>query len=385
MNTYSRPDFVLTHGDGCYLYDSNGNAYLDFVAGIAVCALGHADKELQSVLCEQAGKLWHCSNLYHFESQVRLGQLLIQNTFADKAFFCNSGTEAMEGAIKFARKWADEAKGNECKEIIAMSGGFHGRTFGALSATGQRRLQQGFEPMLPGFVFADFNNAGSVEKAINDKTCAILVEPIQGEGGIFPADLDFMQTVRQLCDENNLLLILDEIQCGLGRTGTFCAYENYNIIPDVMTLAKPIANGLPLGAVLVTDAVAEAISPGDHGTTFGGGPLVTTVAEHVVSRLIQPEFLAHIQEMGIIFNEKLLDLQKQKVIEQVRGTGLMIGVQLAIEPKKVINECARQGLLICKTGGQAVRFLPPLIVNKQHIEEALQKFQRALDNCRGDE
>ncbi len=384
LHTYARPDFVLTHGKGSFLYDSEGKDYLDFVSGISVCAFGHADEQSQKVLAEQAAKLWHCSNLYHTEPQVKLAQMLVENTFADKVFFCNSGTEAMEAAIKFARKWAKKEKGENAFEIISMNGSFHGRTYGALSATGQGYLSEGFQPMLPGFKFADFNDLESVKAQITDQTCAIIVEPVQGEGGIFPATDDFLKGCRTLCDEHNLLLILDEIQCGFGRTGTFCAYEQYDMTPDIMASAKPIAAGLPLGAVTLTDAVAQYINPGDHGTTFGGGPLVTSVAFDVLSRILNPDFMAEIREKGDYFKTKLEELQHSVAdIVAVRGKGLMLAIQVSIEPKELIAACAEQGLLVCKTGGPAVRFLPPLNVSLNEIDLAVNKLKEAFTRIGG--
>ncbi len=380
LHTYARPDFVITHGKGACLYDSDGREYLDFVSGIAVTAFGHADEQSRRVLAEQASRLWHCSNLYHTEPQTKLAQLLVDNTFADKAFFCNSGAEAVEAAIKFARKWAQAEKGEQAFEIISMKQSFHGRTYGALSATGQPNLFEGFQPMLPGFVFADFNDLDAVKRLATEKTCAILVEPVQGEGGVFPAEQSFMTGLRDLCDDMNLLLILDEIQCGFGRTGTFCAYEDYRVTPDIMTVAKPIAAGLPLGAVLLTDAVAQHVQPGDHGTTFGGGPVATAVAHDVLTRILEPQLLQHVRDMGAVFFQQLQELQKKSpVIKEIRGKGLMLAMEIDVDPKSLIAACAEKGLLICKTGGQAVRFLPPLNVTEKQIEKGLQKLQAALD------
>ena len=384
LNTYARPDFVITRGQGCYLYDSTGKAYLDFVAGIAVCAFGHADPRSQAVLADQAARLWHCSNLYHTEPQVRLAEFLVEHSFADKVFFSNSGTEAIEAFIKFARKWAQAVKGESCFEIISMNRSFHGRTYGALSATGQTSLHEGFAPMLPGFLFAEFNDLESVRALINEKTCAVLVEPVQGEGGIYPASQEFMQGLRRLCDERNLLLILDEIQCGFGRTGTFCAHESYDFTPDIMAAAKPIAAGLPLGAVLLTDAVAAHIKPGDHGTTFGGGPLATSVALDVLTRIADPDFLKQVREKGDYFSEKLRQVKSRfNTVVAVRSSGLMLAIELSIEPKALIQACAEEGLLICKTGGPSVRFLPPLNVTFEQIDEGVAKLERALANSGG--
>ncbi|MBN1466689.1 aspartate aminotransferase family protein [candidate division KSB1 bacterium] len=378
LGTYARPDFVLTRGVGSFLYDSTGKEYLDFVAGISVCAFGHADERSRKVLAEQAAKLWHCSNLYHTEPQVRLAHFLVQNTFADKVFFCNSGTEANEAAIKFARKWATKEK-EHAFEIICMNQSFHGRTYGALSATGQTHFHAGFQPMLPGFHFAEYNDLASVASLVNDQTCALLIEPVQGEGGIFPATKEFLQGCRRLCDERHLLLIFDEIQCGFGRTGSFCAYEQYDVTPDIMTNAKPIAAGLPLGAVLLTDAVAQHIKPGDHGTTFGGGPLAAAVACDVLARIAEPTFLKSVAEKGYYFFHKLTELQKElPFITAVRGKGLMLAIALTIEPKLLISACAAEGLLVCKTAGQAVRFLPPLNITREQIDMGIAKLKAAF-------
>ena len=381
LGTYARPDFVISHGKGAYIFDSDGRQYLDFVSGIAVNAFGHTDEQSQKVLAEQASKLWHCSNLYHTEPQVELAKLLVDNTFADKVFFCNSGTEAVEAAIKFARKWGRAEKGEAAIEIISMHKSFHGRTYGALSATGQPTLHEGFQPLLPGFSFADFNDLNSVKEKMTENVCAVIVEPVQGEGGINPADEAFLVGLRQLCDENNVLLIFDEIQCGFGRTGLFCAYEHYNITPDILTAAKPIAAGLPLGAVLMTDDVAKNIKPGDHGTTFGGGPIAAAVAKDVLQRILDPELLSHVREMSEYFLQQLTALQKNfKQITNVRGKGLMLAISLTVDPKELIRACAENGLLICKTGGDAVRFLPPLNVAKKQIDEGVQKLHAALSD-----
>ncbi len=379
LGTYSRPDFVISHGEGVYLYDTGGKKYLDFVAGIAVNAFGYKDKQTQKALLKQSERLWHCSNLYHTEPPVRLAELLVKKTFADKVFFCNSGAEAIEAAIKFARKWASATPGKEDFQIIAFNKSFHGRTYGALSATGQPNFWENFGPMLPGFDFAEFNDLESVKNLISDKTVAVLVEPIQGEGGVYPATPEFLQGLRRLCDENNCLLVLDEIQCGFGRTGSFCAYEQYNIVPDIMTVAKPIAGGLPLGAVLMKEKIALHIKPGDHGTTFGGGPLVTFVAFDILKRICQKSFLHSVKAKSQYLFEQLSLLQKKvHGIKSVRGRGLMIGIELEADIQEVVNKCAENGLLICKTGGNAVRFLPPLIVEKQHIDEAIKKFTNVL-------
>jgi acetylornithine/N-succinyldiaminopimelate aminotransferase len=385
LGSYARPDFVLSHGKGMYVYDLEGRRYLDFVGGIAVNALGHCDDGAIAVLKEQAEKLWHCSNLYSSEPQLRLARLLTEHTFADKVFFSASGTEAVEGAIKFARKWARQTRDRDCFEIIACENSFHGRSMGALSLTGRSEYWEDFEPMLPGIRFAVFNDLDSVARAMTSRTCAVIVEPVQGEGGVFPADLEFLQGLRNLCSQNNALLILDEIQCGLGRTGTFCAYEQYNIVPDVMVIAKPLAGGLPMGAILVSDEVAQYIRPGNHGSTFGGGPLVACVAEYVIKKILEKEFLQRVKSNGEYLINRLQQLRQSfNGICTIRGKGLMIGMELSCDVKKVIKACAENGLLVCKAGENVLRMLPPLIVERQHIDEGSEILAMSLEKVRID-
>jgi acetylornithine/N-succinyldiaminopimelate aminotransferase len=383
LSTYSRPDLVISHGHGVYLYDTDGKKYLDFTAGIAVNALGHCDPGAVQVLYDQAQKLWHCSNLFHSEPPIRLAGLLTESTFADRVFFSNSGSEAVEGAIKLARKWGHEVKGEECHEIIAMQNSFHGRSMGALSMTGQNKFWEGFNPMLPGIRFAEFNHLESVARLMNkEKICAIFVEPIQGEGGVQPATESFMKGLRKLANDNDCLLVLDEIQCGLGRTGKFCCYEWYDIEPDIMVIAKSLAGGLPLGAILVTQDVADHIKPGQHGSTFGGGPLTTAVSEYVVNRILTPAFLKHVAAMGEHLIKSVQLLQDDlPVIKDVRGKGLMVGIELSIPAKKVLDTCVEFGLLLCKSGDHVLRFLPPLIVDKKQIEEAVEILEDAIREC----
>ncbi len=383
LGTYARPKFVLTHGEGAYVFDKEGKRYLDFVAGIAVNGLGYADEGAVFTLQEQATKLWHCSNLYYTEPQVRLAKLLVENTFADKVFLTNSGTEAMEGAIKLARKWGKRTRGKDCFEMIAFEHSFHGRSMGALSATGQPKFWEDYEPMLPGFRFATFNDLDSVTKQMTPQTCAIIVEPVQGEGGIYPADVDFLQGLRKLCEHQQCLLMLDEIQCGLGRTGTFCAYEQYDIEPDMMVIAKPIAGGLPMGAILMTDEVAQHIKVGNHGSTFGGGPLVAGVAEYVVKKILKPAFLRQVRDNGEYLRLQIEDLRPTCLeIISVRGKGLMLGVELSVTVQPVIEACAQNGLLVCKAGDKILRLLPPLIVERQHIDEAVEILELSLRTVR---
>jgi predicted acetylornithine/succinylornithine family transaminase len=383
LQTYLRSEIVFTRGKGVYLYDSDGNRYLDFVAGIAVNVFGHCDEQLQQVLQEQAATLWHCSNLYYSEPQVRLAKLLVDNSFADKVFFCNSGAEAIEGSIKIARKWASATKGENHFEIIAFYRSFHGRTMGALSATGQSKFWEGFQPMLSGFRFANFNDLESVKKLITNKTCAVLVEPVQGEGGVYPAEIEFLKGLRALCNRKNCLLILDEIQCGLGRTGNLFAYEHFGILPDMVALAKPIAAGLPMGAILLTDAVAEQIKPGDHGSTFGGSPLVASVAEHAVGRILDKSFLQQIKVNGGYLITRLADLRSRfDEISSIRGLGLMVGMDVTVGVKKVIRACLDNRLVVAKAGDNTIRFTPPLIIEKLQIDEAIEKLITALEKVR---
>ncbi len=383
LGTYARPKFVLTHGEGVHVFDKDGKRYLDFVAGIAVNGLGYADPGAVRTLQEQAANLWHCSNLYYTEPQVRLAQLLVEKTFADKVFFANSGTEAVEGAIKLARKWGKETKGQDGFEFVAFENSFHGRSMGALSATGQAKFREAFEPMLPGFRFAAFNDLDSTAALISPRTCAVIVEPVQGEGGVYPAEVEFLPGLRKLCDERRCLLILDEIQCGLGRTGTFCAHEQYGIRPDMMVIAKPLAGGLPMGAILMTDEIAGHVKVGNHGATFGGGPLIASVAEYVVQKISQPAFLARVRENGEYLRSQLEKLLPEcPEIVSVRGRGLMFGLDLGIAAQPVIESCAGNGLLVCKAGDKTLRLVPPLIVERPHIDEAVRILKLAFQTVR---
>ena len=383
MSTYARPPMVISHGKGVYLYDLEGRRYLDFVAGIAVNALGYGDPGVRRALDEQADRLWHCSNLYYTEPQVRLAEDLVRFTFADRVFFCNSGAEAIEGAIKCARRWANQVKGEENGEIIAFNNSFHGRTMGALSATGQPKFWEGFGPMVPGFCFAEYNDLSSVQALHNEKTCAILVEPVQGESGIHPASPEFLTGLRRLCSANRCLLIFDEIQCGLGRCGAFCAHERYGVTPDILTLAKPLAAGLPLGALLTRGEAGETFAVGSHGTTFGGGPLTTHVARYMIKRLREPGFLQGVNERGAHLRRGLEALARDfEEIVDVRGLGLMAGIDLTLDTKKIISHCCERGLLVCRAGENTIRFLPPLIVTNEEIDTALKLFREALDKER---
>ncbi len=377
VQSYKRPPFVLTHGKGVKLYDSEGKAYTDWVAGIAVNALGYADSGLTAALQEAAGGLVHTSNLYFTSPQAELAGMLAEKSFADRVFLSNSGTEANEGAIKFARKVAKDSGHPDKTKIVAFSHAFHGRTMGALALTPKEKYQAPFQPLLPDVEIVEFNDVAAAEAAIDDRTCAVFVEPVQGEGGIHPATTEFLQALRRLCDQHNALLIFDEIQCGLGRTGTLWAYEQSGITPDIMTLAKPLAGGLPAGAILTTEKVASHIHPGDHGTTFGGGPFVTSVACYVVDRISQPEFLAHVTEVGNYLVDRLSEINSPLIVE-VRGRGLMVGMELSIDVAPIIEAGYEHGLLMVNAGTNVIRFVPPLVIDRPHVDELVDALTAIL-------
>jgi acetylornithine/N-succinyldiaminopimelate aminotransferase len=372
MNTYGIRDLALVRGEGVNVWDADGKEYLDFVGGIAVNLLGHCHPAVVEAIIRQAQTLIHVSNLYYIEPQVKLAELLCQISFADKCFFCNSGAEANEAAIKLTRKYAKLNLGIEKYEIITMLGSFHGRTLAAITATGQPKYQQGFEPLVPGFVYATFNDLASVKEKINQHTCAIMVEPIQGESGVHPSTPEFLSGLRQLCTENNLLLIYDEVQCGLGRTGKMFAYEHYNVPPDIMTLSKGLGGGVPIGATLTTDQVATAFSPGNHASTFGGNPLATAAAVATLQTIQNQGLVDNAAKQGKYFFQQLIQLKnKYSFITAVRGKGLLLGIQLDREGKPFVAKCAEKGLLINCAAEKVLRFLPPLIISQEHIDIAI--------------
>ena len=375
--TYARPPFVLTRGEGVHVFDADGKKYLDCAAGIAVNALGYNDPDLVRAIQDAAGGLLHTSNLFYTEPQVQLAQALVEKSFADKVFFANTGTEAMEGALKFARKYHAERGDPNRKNFIAFRGSFHGRTMGALAATDSEKYQAPFRPLMPGVTFADFNNLDSVRAAITNETAAVVIEPVQGEGGVYPANDDFLRGLRALCNERGALLIFDEIQCGLGRTGKLWAHEWSGVTPDLMMLAKPLAGGLPIGALLMTDAVASAIHVGEHGTTFGGGPFITSLALSVFNRLSDPRFLAHVNETGNYLMERLVEINSPH-IKEVRGRGLMIGVEMDIDAAKIRDLGYAHGLLLIQAREKVVRLVPPLIFEKRHADELVEKLAKVL-------
>ncbi len=374
LGVYGRAPFVLERGDGCTLYDTTGKGYVDCVAGIAVNALGYNDAGINAALAQAATTgMWHTSNLYHTASHVQLAQMLCEGSFADKVHFSNSGAEANEGAFKFARRYA-RANGNPDKyEILAFSGAFHGRTFGALAATPRPKYQDPFTPLMPGVRFATFNDLESARAQMDERVCAIIVEPIQGEGGIYPASEEFLRGLRQLAEAYDALLIYDEVQCGVGRTGAFWAYQGLAqngdadaLAPDILTAAKPLAGGMPMGAILMRQKVADAMHKGEHGSTFAGGPLVTSVATHVVGRVQQPAFLAEVTAKGNLLREMLEELNSPHIVE-VRGKGLMVGVELDIDAAPVIATAYDRGVLLVNAGPNVLRLVPPLIISEEEI------------------
>lgn len=379
--TYARAEVVFSHGQGLYLYDTEDKRYLDFAAGIAVMALGHSDEIWLQAINEQASKLAHVSNLFHSAPHVALAQRLVENSFADKVFFCNSGAEANEAAIKFARKYAGNHNAHTQQanksDIVAFTGSFHGRTMGALAATYKAHYREPFEPVMPGVRFAGYNDLASAKEVIDESVCAVIIEPVQGEGGVRPADPQFLQGLRTLCDANDALLIFDEVQCGLGRSGYLWAHQGYGVTPDIMTLAKPLAGGLPIGATLVTEPVSQCLKPGDHGSTFAAGPLVCAAAEVVFDRVNQPLFLANVRENGNYLMNLLHDLGSDKIVD-VRGAGLLVGIEFEMTVAPLVKAARENGLLVISAGDNVLRLCPPLIVTRQQIEKAVQILNHSL-------
>ncbi len=379
MQTYARIPISIVRGQGCKVYDAEGREYLDFVAGIGVNALGHGHPDLVTAIEKQARHLIHTSNLYYSEPQVQLAQLLVKLSFGQKVFFCNSGAEANEAAIKLARKYSTDTFGPERFEIITMHNSFHGRTLATLTATGQTKVHQGFAPLLAGFTYATLNDIESVKSHITDRTAAVLVEPIQGEGGVVMADQTFMQELRTLCTERQILLMFDEIQTGIGRTGTMFAYEQYGIQPDVMTLAKGLGGGVPIGACIATDNVAQAFGPGSHGSTFGGNPLACAASLAVLRVLLDSQLLEKICAMGSYLKKGLQELQARiPLIKDVRGVGLLQGIELSIEGKPVVQDCLTRRVLINCTMDCVLRLIPPLIVTQKEIDQLLKVLSDVL-------
>lgn len=379
MNTYGRLPMALVKGAGTCVWDSEGKQYLDFVTGLAVTSLGHSHPEIIEAITQQASQILHSSNLYWIPNQVQLAKLLTENSFAEKVFFCNSGAEANEGAIKLARKYAKQHYGQGKYNIVSLKNSFHGRTMATLTATGQTKYQKGFEPLPPGFSYLEMNNLSEVEQAINKDTAAVFLEPIQGEGGVHPVAKEFVHKVREVCDKNGALLIFDEVQCGVGRTGKLFAHEWFDVKPDIMTLAKALGNGVPIGAVLAADRVAASFQPGDHASTFGGNHLATAVGCKVIEIMTREGFLKEVETKGNYLAAKLQNLAHKFAFKgQVRGLGLILGLPIENKGPEIVNYCCQQGLLINFVAGTTLRFLPPLTVSLHEIDQAMVILEKAF-------
>lgn len=377
LHTYNRFPVCFDHGKGVYLYDTEGKEYLDFAAGIAVCSLGYGDETYTQSLKNQVDKLLHVSNLYYNEPTTEAAEKLLKVSGMDRVFFTNSGTEAIEGAMKAAKKYAYTRDGEAGHEIIAMNHSFHGRSMGALSVTGTEKYRTPFAPLIPGIKFADFNDLESVKAAVTDKTCAIILETVQGEGGIYPATQEFLEGVRALCDEKDILLILDEIQCGMGRCGEMFAFQAYGVKPDILTSAKALGCGVPVGAFLMTEKVAEkSLAPGDHGTTYGGNPFVGAAVSTVLDIYEEKDLVSHVKEISKYFEtelDKLVD--KYEFITARRGMGLMQGLVLTVKPADVCNKALENGLIVIFAGSDVLRLVPPLVIENEHVDEMISKLE----------
>ncbi|MFR5601352.1 MAG: aspartate aminotransferase family protein [Lachnospiraceae bacterium] len=378
--TYNRYPVIFDHGQGVYLYDSEGKKYLDFYAGIAVTALGYHNETFDQALKDQVDKLLHISNYFYNQPSIDAGEKLLKASGMEKVFFTNSGTEAVEGALKIARRYAYDRDGCHDHEIIAMEHSFHGRSMGALSVTGNDHYQEPFKPLIPGIRFARFNDLDSVKALVNEKTCAIILEPIQGEGGIYPADPEFLEGLRQLCDQHDMLLIFDEIQCGMGRTGSMFAWQKYGVKPDVLTAAKALGNGVPIGAFLATGKAAYAMVPGDHGTTYGGNPFVTAAANAVLTIFEKDQILTHVNQVGEYLYQKLESLKERYPhIVAHRGMGLIQGLEFDQPVGEIVKKALlEEQLVLISAGSNIIRFVPPLVIEECHVDEMVEKLERAL-------
>lgn len=384
LHTYNRSKVVFDHGKGVYLYDTDGKEYLDFAAGIAVCSLGYGEEAYTTALKNQVDKLLHVSNLYYNEPTTEAAQKLLKASGMDRVFFTNSGTEAIEGALKAARRYSYNKYGTERYEIVAMNHSFHGRSMGALSVTGTEKYRTPFEPLIGGVKFAEFNDLDSVKAAVTDKTCAILMETVQGEGGIYPATPEFLQGVKALCDEKDILLILDEIQCGMGRTGEMFAFQSYDVVPDIMTSAKALGCGVPVGAFLMTEKVAaKSLEPGDHGTTYGGNPFVGAAVSAVFDIYEEKNLLSHVKEISEYLEEELDKLVKNyDFVTARRGKGLMQGLVVTIKPADICKKALENGLVIISAGSDVLRIVPPLVIEKEHVDEMICKLEQTFSEIK---
>lgn len=376
IGTYSRFPAAMVRGEGCRLWDADGQEYIDFLSGIAVCSLGHCHPAVTESICSQAGKLMHVSNLFYTEPQIELAELLTANSFADKVFMANSGAEANEAAIKLARIHS----GPDKYEIISLSGSFHGRTLATVAATGQPKFHQGFDPLPQGFVHAEFGDASSLEKLVNEKTCAILCEPLQGESGVRPLGREYLEAIRQLCDKHDLLLIFDEVQTGMGRTGSLFAYQQLGIVPDIMTVAKALGNGLPIGAMLTRNEIAASLGVGTHASTFGGNPVAAAAAVAVMNVMLEDGFFQTVQDQGAYLSERLNEVATQfpELATGVRGSGLLLGLVLTEkgidQGAKIVEMLFQEGILINFAGNRVLRFIPPLVVGQEEIDLLIGKL-----------
>jgi acetylornithine/N-succinyldiaminopimelate aminotransferase len=380
MGTYTRQPISIVRGRGTKVYDSEGREYVDFVGGIAVNVLGHGHPDLVLAIQKQAAQLIHTSNLYYTEPQVKLAQMLVDHSFADQVFFCNSGAEANEAAIKLARRYSHDKYGAGRYEIITMKQSFHGRTMATLTATGQEKIQKGYDPLVPGFSYVAFNHLADLEQAVSDKTAAIMLEPIQGEGGVHVAGREYLKAVRELCSRKDILLIFDEVQTGVGRTGTLFAYEQLDVQPDVMTLAKGLGGGVPIGACLAIAPVAKAFGPGSHASTFGGNPLACAAALAVLRVLLEGRILDHARRMGDYLAKGLSECKdRHHVVREIRGLGLLQGMEVEMDAKTIVSDCLRRGILINATGDHVLRFVPPLIITQPEIDRLLEVLSQIFD------
>ncbi len=379
-HTYNRFPILPVRGKGTRIWDIEGREYIDFFSGLAVCNLGHCHPKVVRAIQAQAEKLIHVSNLYYIEPQIELASLLCKHSFADKVFFCNSGAEANEGALKLARKYAKEKIGEDRYEVITMERSFHGRTLATLTATGQTKYHKGYAPLMPGFKYVPFNNLKAVREAISPKTCAILLEPIQGEGGVNIPSEGYLQGLRQICDEKRILLILDEVQVGMGRTGKLFAYEHEHIEPDMLTLAKSLAGGVPIGALLIKEEIAKSFEPGDHASTFGGNFLATAAGVAALNAILDEGMLENCQKVGAYFLSRLEELKaKFPIVQDVRGRGLILGLELKMEGAEIVKEMMRRGFLINCTMNHVLRFLPPLIITQEEVDQMIEALTEVFE------
>jgi acetylornithine/N-succinyldiaminopimelate aminotransferase len=379
MGTYGRFPVTLVKGKGSYVWDDQDNQFLDFTSGIATCNLGHVPEPVKVKLEEQLQNLWHCSNLFHIPNQQELAALLTANSCGDQVFFCNSGAEANEAAIKLARRYSSKVKGSDAYEVITFKQSFHGRTLATLSATGQEKIQQGFFPLVPGFSYLPFNDAAALEEIVARKPAAVLLELVQGEGGVIPADFNWVKRLAQICAENDILLMVDEIQTGIGRTGTLFAYQQYGIEPDVISVAKGLGSGFPIGAIIAKEKASQAFEPGTHGSTFGGNPLATAAGAATIHYIVESNLLDQVGETAQYLDQKLQELkEKYPVIKEIRGKGLLKGLVVEGNALEIVQKAIENKLLILTAGPNVVRILPPLTATKEEINEFKEKLELAF-------